>query len=319
MNKKKFIIFPCIGLCIALIIIGVIFALPKDRVVIKIGDTEITETEFLMVFENEVRADMLGKVIESNATNPWESSYNGKPLKELALEATMEKLSDYVAQQKLFSQYDVCEWSYKYFKDKYSKKLSDAYSKDEIQYGTQSYTEYDYYVYLHSIYRIDVEEKLMAETKEQEIYDYYTENGDLFRDTDVYVFERYSVDKTAENASDLIKKAATGEIDDKVSVSTVTVDAYTSKYDEALGMTVDLGEDIYSMQYAGAEIFKENENELLFIKTVSYTKGEIRNYKDCKELVKDRYSDYLFEKKISEIRISLNPLKTKHYNKIKLY
>ena len=240
MNKKKFIIFPTAIVCVVLILICVIFALPKDRVVITVGDTEITESEFLMVFENEVRAEMLGKVAGENLSNPWTVLYDGKTLKESALDATKDKLLEYVAEQKLFSQYDVCEWTYKDFKDKYAKKLSNAYSDDEIQYGTQSYTKYDYYVYLHSIYRIDVEEKLMNETDEQKIYNYYTQNGNLFRDTDVYVFKRYSVDKTMENASNLIKKAAVGETDDKISVSTVTVDAYTSKYDEALGMTVDL-------------------------------------------------------------------------------
>ena len=110
-----------------------------------------------------------------------------------------------------------------------------------------------------------------------------------------------------------------GEIDDKVLISTVTVDAYTSKYDEALEMTVDLGDDIYNMQYAGAEIFKENENELLFIKTVGYTKGEIRSYKDCKELVKERFVEYVFEKKIAEIKAGLNIAETKFYKKIELY
>ena len=317
MKKKKFIFFPAVILSIVLVCL--ILALPRERVVMKIGDTEITETEFLMIFENEVRAEMLGKVVEDNSPNPWESVHNGKTLKELALESTKEKLLDYVAQQKLFSKYDVCDWTYNGFKKKYSEKLSNAYSDDEIQYGTQNYREYDYYVYLHSIYRIDVEEKLMAETEEQKIYDYYVQNGDLFRDTDVYVFERYSVDKSYENAEEIIKKAAKGEISDKISVSTVAVDAYTSKYDEALEMTVDLGEDIYNMQYLGAEIFKENENEFLFIKTVSYTKGEIRNYKDCKELVKDRFSDYLFENSVAETKENLNPVGTKYYEKIELY
>lgn len=319
MNKKKIIIFLSAILCIALVVVSCVIITSRDKVVIKIGDTEITDTEFLMIFENEVRAKMLAMAVEDDLKNPWESVHNGKTLKELALEATYDKVLDYVAQQRVFAEYDVYDWSYEKFKDKYSEKLSDAYSDEEIQYGTQNYSEYDYYVYLHSIYRIDVEKKIIDDTEEQEIYDYYEAHGDLFRDTDVYVFERYAVNKTLDNAEALIKQASKGDISPDVSVSKVTVDAYTSKYDEALEMTVDLGEDIYDMQYAGAEIFTENEYELLFIKTLSFTQGEIRSYKDCREIVKERFREYKFEEEASDIKEALKAEKTQYYNKLKLY
>lgn len=319
MNKKMIIIFLSVILCLVIAVVGCVAVLTKNKAVIKIGDTEITQTEFLMIFENEVRAQMLALVVEDNLENPWESIHDGKSLKEQAMEKTCDKVLEYVAQQRLFSEYEVFDWSYEKFKDKYSEKLSNAYSDEEIQYGTQSYTEYDYYVYLHSIYRIDVEEKIMADTEEQEIYDYYAANGELFRDTDEYVFQRYSVDKTLPNAEALIKQAAKGDISEEISVSKVTVDAYTSKYDEALEITVDLGDSIYDMQYAGAEIFTENENELLYIKTLNYTQGEIRSYKDCKEIVKDRFSDYKFEEEAAKMKASLKIEKTKYYNKLELY
>lgn len=319
MIKKKIIIFLSVALIIVLTAVACTLLFSGDKVVMKVGDTEITDTEFLMIFENEIRAEMLAKVVDSDLKNPWESVHNGKTLKELALEATYEKVLDYVAQQRLFAEYDVYDWSYKKFTDKYSEKLLDAYSNEEIQYGTQNYSEYDYYVYLHSIYRIDVEKRIINDTDEQEIYDYYEAHGDLFRDTDVYVFERYSIDKTLENAEDLIKKASKGDISPDISVSKVTVDAYTSKYDEALEMTVDLGENIYDMQYEGAEIFTENEYELLYIKTLSYSQGEIRNYKDCREIVKERFREYRFEEETSDIKEALKAEKTKYYNKLKLY
>ena len=319
MNKKRLIISLSLGLCLTLIAVTCVVFSMRDKVVLRVGDTEITDAEFLMVFENEVRAEMLAKVLEEDLKNPWESVHDGKTLKELALEATCDKVMEYIAQQRVFAKYDVYNWSYEKFKDKYSEKLSNAYSDEKIQYGTQNYKEYDYYVYLHSIYRNDVEEEILNTVEEQEIYDYYTEFGDEFRDTNVYVFERYSAEKNLPNAEDLIKQAAKGDISPDVTVSRVTVDAYTSKYDEAMEMTVDLGENIYSMQYEGAEIFTENEYEFLYIKTLSYAQGEIRDYKDCRELVKERFGEYSFDKETENVKAALNPEKTKYYNRLKLY
>lgn len=319
MGKKNIIIFLSVILSLILIAVTCVLVTKHDKTVIKIGDTEICESEFLMVFENEIRAQMLSKVVDKDLKNPWEYEIDGKTLKEQALKATCDKILEYVSQQRLFSEYEIFDWSYEKFKDKYSEKLSNAYSDEEIQYGTQNYTEYDYYVYLHSIYRNDVENKILNDTDEQKIYDFYVSFGDLFRDTDVYVFERYGIDKTKENAKDLIKKASKGDISPDVSVSKVTLDAYTSKYDEALELTVDLGENIYDMQYEGAEIFTENEYELLYIKTLSYKKGEIRNYKDCREIVKERFAEYSFDKEIENIKSTLKVEKTKYYNKLKLY
>jgi len=319
MNKKKIIIFLSAVLCLTIAVISCLLIFNGDKTVIKVGDTEITDAEFLMVFENEIRAQMLAKVVESDLKNPWDAEVDGKILKELALDATCDKILEYVAQQKVFAENNIHNWSYEDFKKQYSNKLSNAYSKEEIQYGTQNYSEYDYYVYLHSIYRIDTEKKILNDIKEQEIYDFYSSHGDLFRDTDTYVFERYSIDKTAKNAKELIKQASKGNISPEISVSKVTVDAYTSKYDEALELTVDLGEDIYDMQYEGAEIFTENEYELLYVKTLGYTKGEIRNYKDCREIVKERFGEYIFEQKVTEVKETLKAEKTKYYSKLKLY
>ena len=319
MSKKNIIIFLSVILSLSLIAVTCVLVIKHDKTVIKIGDTEIRESEFLMIFENEIRAQMLSEVVDKDLKNPWEYEIDGKTLKEQALDATCDKVLEYVSQQRIFSEYEVFDWSYNKFKDKYSEKLSNAYSDEEIQYGTQNYTEYDYYVYLHSIYRIDVENEILNDTDEQKIYDFYVSFGDLFRDTDVYVFERYGIDKTKENAKDLIEKASKGDISPDISVSKVTIDAYTSKYDEALELTVDLGENIYDMQYEGAEIFTENEYELLYIKTLSYKKGEIRNYKDCREIVKERFAEYSFDKEIEKIKSTLKVEKTKYYNRLKLY
>lgn len=319
MKKKKIIVFFSAFLCLTLIAVTCLVLSHKDRIVLRVGDTAVTESEFLMIFENEVRAMMLAEVADKNIENAWEFEKDGKTLKDRALDTTCDKALSYAAQQKLFEKYGVFEWNRKTFKDMYSKKLKNAYSDKQIQYGAQNYSEYDYYVYLHSVYRIDTEKKMLKSASGQEIYDFYIANPDMFKDTDTYVFERYGVDKSKENARKLLEKAVEGDASDDVSVTKITLDAYTSKYDEALSLAEDLGEDINRMRYVGAGIFKENENELLYIKTLEFTEGGIREYKTCGDFARERYGEYKFDKELSGIKAKLKPEKTKYYKRIKLY
>ncbi len=293
--------------------------LPRDRTVLLVNDIEIPESEFLMIYENAVRGQVLSLADGNDGENLLESEYNGKTLEELALEETCNKVCEYVAWQQLFREYDVYDWSWKEFNKAYKAKQKNAFAEDEIQYGTQSYTKYDYYVYLHSIYRLQVIEELKSDDDAEKIYDYYLSHGDDFRDTDVYVFDRYSVDKTLENAEQLIRQAADGHRADEVAYSSVTLDAYSSKYDEGLGVLVDLGDNISSMNQSGKEIFTENETELLFFRTASYTRGEIRPYEECKDNVSSRFYDEKYASAADDILSTQNTQTTKQFDKIKLY
>ncbi len=293
--------------------------LPRDRVVLLVDDTKITESEFLMIFENEVRGKILSLASEENNSNPYESEYNGTTLGQLALTETCKKVYEYVAWQQLFREYEVYDWSWKDYGKAYKEKQNNAYNTDEIQYGTQSYTKYDYYVYLHSIYRLQVIEKMKSDDDADAIHDFYLSHGDDFRETDIYVFDRYSVDKTEQNAQQLINDAADGKVAENVDYSKVTLDAYSSKYEEGTGILVDLGEKIYEMNQNGSEAFSENETELLFFRTVSYQQGDIKPYEDCKESVSNRFYDEKFVIEVNDILNTQNTQTTKQFDKIKLY
>ncbi len=316
MFKKTALIL--LSVLIILSAVALCIWLPRDRVVLMVDDTKITESEFLMIFENEVRGKILSLVNE-DSQDPYETEYEGSTLKQLALSETCKKVYEYAAWQRLFREYDVYDWSWEDFGRAYKEKKDNATNQNEIQYGTQSYTKYDYYVYLHSIYRQQVVEEMKSDEDAEAIYKFYLSHGDEFRETDVYVFDRYGVNKTEPNAQQLIKDAADGNMAEKVDYKQITLDAYSSKYEEGMGVLVDLGEKISAMNGNGKEAFAENETELLFFRTVSYKQGEIKPYEDCKDSVSNRFYDEKISLATDEILKTQNTQTTKQFDKIKLY
>lgn len=143
----------------------------------------------------------------------------------------------------------MCDWSYKWFLKEYKNQKKAGDGAGEIKYGSTFSSEYDYYVYLSSRYRLQVIDKLKEAGEAQDVYNYYLQNPDEFRESESFVFDYYSVPLTQENADSLLEQAAAGTETPEVTYRKITLDGYTSKYEQ--GLIVDIDDQMETLRVPG--------------------------------------------------------------------
>ncbi len=316
MRKKRAIgLFSVVGSLMVLGGLAAVLLSPADPAVLKIGADTVTESEFLMVFNHEYRAGLLASA-DTTLADPWDSEYQGGSLREHALEVTADRMLTYKAEQRVFAAYDVCDWSYKWFLKEYKNQKKAGDGAGEIKYGSTFSSEYDYYVYLSSRYRLQVIDKLKEAGEAQDVYNYYLQNPDEFRESESFVFDYYSVPLTQENADSLLEQAAAGTETPEVTYRKITLDGYTSKYEQ--GLIVDIDDQMETLRVPGAMLTLENETERFVVRTVSYAQGEVRDFADCREQAANRYYQQEYDRLVEEEKAAVSPQTTRWYDKIEI-
>ena len=277
--RKKIVLLILFIIVFLSIVIGVIVTrnVSDDKVVLKIGDIGVTESEFLMIYDYELRAKVLA-MADAEAKEPLETVYKDGTLRDYAMEETCKRILRYKAEQILFDKYDVCQWQFETFEKDYEAYLSEDSGKS--MYGTQGFTKYDYFVHQYSNYRLQAIQKLQKERNDEgELYRYYLKYADDYREADTYVFDYYSISKEVTDAKELLKSCVEGEPTAEVDFRRVTLDGETSKYEQNLLVTIE--EHLEELKTEGKELFLENEAQWIFVRTITYKEGDVREFADC--------------------------------------
>lgn len=287
----------------------------SDPVVMQAGSTAVTESEFLLVFQNEFRAEYLSLAQADGTGDPWDTIHEGRTLRQLALEATYDRILTYKAEQQIFAEYGICGSFYDEFLECYDKQRTE---KAGSMYGKQEFSEYDYYIYLHSNYRLLAQQAIKEKRGDQgELYRYYQEHGEELRGMDSFVFESYSIPADISDGEKLLRQAADGSDVNSVVYRTAALNGQTAKYEQELVLALQGHEE--EMSHPGAEIILENEARRILLRTVEYTPGQIPEFADCYSVVSMRFYEELYNQLVEKRLEEQTAEKTNAYHKIKLY
>lgn len=279
-KTKRTVLWVILGIFLVAAVGIVLLAVgsPNDRV-------QISREEFLLIYENEVRPRVL--VLSQDPGGDWQNEpYGDTTLGQYAAEQTAAALKGYKAQQQVFREYEVCDFSYEVFLDQWQEQENDG-----NPYGVQAYSQYDYYVYLHSIYQLQVIQKLTVE--EAAVKKYYENHLEQFLNADTWVLDVWQVSRQTPDAQTVLENAMNGTSDEDVSYTQVTIDADGAKYHTKLLAAVS--DAMEQLKTPGYSVFREDSEVCLMVRSKSYTAGQPKPYEECKDVVRNRCKQELFD------------------------
>ena len=247
-------------------------------------NTRVSREEFLLIYENEIRPRVL--ILSQDPGGDWQQEpYGNTTLGQYALRQTVDAVRTYKAQQQLFRQYGVCDFSFEEFVAQWKSQENDG-----NPYGVQAYSQYDYYVYLHSIYRLQVIEQLTVE--DAAVKAYYEENAAQFLNADTWVLEVWQVTGQTPDAQTVLENAMNGKTGEPVSYAEITVDEDGAKYYSEL--LVLLSDAMEHLKTPGQTVYRENDQVCLLARSKSFAAGQPKPYEECKDVVRNRCKQELF-------------------------
>ena len=286
-SRKKYlaVLWTILAVSIVAAVGIVLFAVssPDDSV-------QISQEEFLLIYENEVRSRVLA--LSQDPAGDWQNEpYGDSTLGQYAVEQTAAALKGYMAQQQIFREYEVYDFSYDRFLDQWKGQENDG-----NPYGVQAYSQYDYYVYLHSIYRLQVIQKLTVE--DAAVKKYYENNSEQFLNADTWVLDVWRVSSETPDAQIVLENAMNGVLNEEVSYTQITIDEDGAKYYAQL-LTV-LSDAMEQLKTPGCSVFREDSEVCLMVRSKSYIAGQPKSYEECKDVVRNRCKQELFEQAVAQ-------------------
>lgn len=266
-------------LCAALAAIGCFMGCTPEQ--------KADQREYQLIYDNEIRPQML--LLSNDPAGDWENEpYEGTTLGQHARQQTLLALERYQKEQAIFAQYGVCDFSYESFLEQWQSQGSDG-----NPYGVQSYSQYDYYVYLHSIYRLQVIEQL--EAPEADVRAYFESNRELFLDAEVWHLELWQ----AQDASEaLLRAAMDGESREDITYTQLRVDADSAKYQQSLLLLLD--DAMEQLKTPGQTVYKKDQGTCVLVRSTGYTPPQYKEYEACKDVAAKRYKQAQYEKLLTE-------------------
>lgn len=267
--------------------VAVLFAAAAAVVLLAMGaskQTQVSREEFLLIYENEIRPQVL--ILSQDPGGDWQNEpYEGTTLGQYAAHLTAEALRRYMAEQQVFRQYGVCDFSYEDFLSQWQSQEDDG-----NPYGVQAYSQYDYYVYLHSIYRLQVMEQLTVQEAAAKAY--YENNIEQFLNADIWVIDVWQVSGQTPEAHSLLENAMRGQNSEEVSYARVTIDEDGAKYHSQLLVT--LSDSMEQLKTPGQTVYRENSEVCLLARSQSFAAGQPKPYEECESAVRNRCKQELF-------------------------
>lgn len=286
-SRKKYLAVLWVILAVSVVAaVGIaLFAVssPDDSV-------QISREEFLLIYENEIRPRVL--VLSQDPSGDWQNEpYGDSTLGQYAVEQTAAALKGYKAQQQIFREYEVYDFSYDRFLDQWKGQEDDG-----NPYGVQAYSQYDYYVYLHSIYRLQVIQKLTVE--DAAVKKYYENNLEQFLNADTWVLDVWQVSSQTPDAQTVLENAMNGTSSEEVSYVQITIDEDGAKYHAQL--LAVLSDAMEQLKTPGCSVFREDGEVCLMVRSKSFTAGQPKPYEECKDVVRNRCKQALFEQTVAQ-------------------
>lgn len=283
MAKRKGFVIALAAIVVAAVAIALPFAMGKAQ-----KHEPVSREEFLLIYENEVRPRVL--ILSQNPGGDWYSEpYEDTTLGEYAQSLTVKALKGYKAQQQLFREAGLWDFTYEDFLSQWQSQ-----EKDGNPYGVQAYSQYDYYVYLHSVYSLQLMQAYTVEADAAKRY--YTENQNQFMDEDVWVLELWQTDSP--NAEALLRQKMQGGEADQVAYSRVTLDADAAKYyPQILALVQD---DLEQLKTPGYTQYRETDGTCYLIRSESFTAGQPIPYEECEEVVRNRCRQQMLEQAVAQ-------------------
>lgn len=245
--------------------------------------------EFQLIYENEIRPQML--LLSQDPAGDWENEpYEGSTLGQHAKEKTRLALEQYHREQAVFAQYGVCAFTYEGFLTQWQSQGSDG-----NPYGVQSYSKYDYYVYLHSVYRLQVIEQLDA--PEDAVLAYYESNREHFMDAEVWELELWQTHAQLTDGKAVLEAVMNGESREEVSYTRVTIDADGAKYHQELLLLLE--DALEQLKTPGQTVYRQTQKMCLLARCESYTPPQYKSYEECKSVAAKRYKQAQYEQLLS--------------------
>lgn len=276
-----------------LVLIAAVFAAAAAiAVALAIGNARknvpVSREEFLLIYENEVRPQVL--MLSQNPGGDWyEEPYEETTLGQHAQALTVKALKGYKAQQQLFSENGLWDFDYEKFVTQWQNQKEDG-----NPYGVQSYGLYDYYVYLHSAYSLQLMHSY--ETDPQMLKDYYEQHLNAFMNEDVWKIQIWQTD--AADARQMLEQALQGGAPEGVTYTQVTLDADAAKYyPEILAL---VGDGLEQLKTPGQTIYREDDGQCFLIQSESFTAGQPIPYEECEEVVRNRCKQQMLEQAVAQ-------------------
>lgn len=279
-SKKKYKPVLWVVPVAVIIVAAVLLAMGSSK-----KNTQVSREEFLLIYENEVRPQVL--ILSQDPGGDWQNEpYGDTTLGQYAVQQTVAALKGYKAQQQVFREYGVWDFSYDSFISQWQGQENDG-----NPYGVQAYSQYDYYVYLHSIYKLQVMEQLAVE--DSAVKAYYEEHLNEFLNADTWVLDIWQVSSQTPEAQAVLEKAMNGEDLEAVSYSQVTINEDSAKYDpELLALLSDAME---LLKTPGQSVYRENDQSCLLARSQSFAAGQPKPYEECESAARSRCKQALFE------------------------
>ena len=280
MAKKGFVILWAAVVAVA-VVIALVFAVGRPQ-------PSVSREEFLLIYENEVRPRVL--TLSQDPGGDWYTEpYENTTLGEYAQELTVNALASYKAQQALFRENGLWDFTYEDFMTRWENQES-----DKNPYGVQVYSQYDYYVYLHSVYSLQLMQGYAVTEEDAKLY--YQENLGEFADSDVWELEIWRTDSPDSKA--LLENAMLGEQTDAVIYEKVTLDAEAAKYYPQILALVQA--DLEQLKNPGQTLYREHDGTGFLIRSAGFTASQPIPYDECKDVVRNRCRQQMLRQAIAE-------------------
>ncbi|MBQ6831362.1 MAG: peptidyl-prolyl cis-trans isomerase [Oscillospiraceae bacterium] len=288
-RKKAIVILSAAVLAVAVAVI-VLLAVGKPHT-----PETVSREEFLLIYENEVRPQVL--MLSQDPGGDWYTEpYEETTLGGYAQELTVKALKGYKARQQLFRSHGLWDFTYEAFLDQWQNQKDDG-----NPYGVQAYGLYDYYVYLHSAYSLQLMHSYDPDSAA--LKEYYEQHKDEFRDTDVWQLQIWQTG-SQQDAQKTLEQAARNGSADGVTFTEVTLDADAAKYyPEILAL---VGDGLEQLKTPGQRIYREADGASFLIQSESFAEGRPIPYEECEEVVRSRCKQQMLDQAVAQALENIN-------------
>lgn len=282
-GKKKGFVILAVAAVAVIAVMTLMFAMGKPE-----SDDSVSREEFLLIYENEVRPRVL--ILSQNPGGDWYSEvYEETTLGAYAQELTAKALAQYKAQQALFRESGLWDFTYEDFLNRWQNQKQDG-----NPYGVQAYSQYDYYVYLHSMYSLQLMQSYTVADTDARLY--YEENKNQFRNEDVWELEVWQTDSP--NGQAVLERAMLGDTAPEVTYSKIKLDADAAKYyPQILALVQDCLEQLNT---PGQTLYREANGISYLIRSESFMAGQPIPYEECEDVVRNRCRQQMFSQAVAQ-------------------
>lgn len=282
-GKKKAFVILAVAVIAAFAVIAILLGVGKLR-----KDADVSREEFQLIYENEVRPRVLA--LSQNPGGDWQTEpYEETTLGAYAQELTVKALAEYKAQQTLFRESGLWDFTYEDFLARWEDQ-----EKDGNPYGVQAYSLYDYYVYLHSVYCLQLMQGYTVE--DADARHYYEENLNQFKNADVWELEIWRTDAPANR--EMLEQAMLGEQAAAVTYEKISLGADAAKYYPQLLALVQ--EDLEQLKTPGQTVYREDDGTCFLIRSAGFAAGQPIPYEECEDVVRNRCRQQMLQQAVAE-------------------